>query len=66
MFKLVGKEINTILGAQMIPIWTYVIMDHINPKPATIFGPETVICFLCLLHIYKFFSDLILSWKQIL
>ena len=29
MFKLMGKEINTILGAQMILIWTYMhVVDN--------------------------------------
>ena len=29
----------------------------INPYPATILCPENVVCFLCLLHIFKCTSD---------
>ena len=37
MFKLMGKEINAILGAQTILIWTYDISYMINIKaPAKI------------------------------
>ena len=30
MLKLMGKEINAILGAQMILIWTYVCVHYLN------------------------------------
>ena len=31
MFKLMGKEINAILGAQVILIWTYVLLMPMQP-----------------------------------
>ena len=37
MFKLIGKEINTILGAQTILIWSFIMLlgvcvDALHPK----------------------------------
>ena len=31
MFKLIGKEINEIIGAQTILIWAYDIVSIVNP-----------------------------------
>ena len=50
MFKLIGKEINAILGALDILIWTYVsekTVENLTPMP----GPATIISYKTIGHV---------------
>ena len=44
MFKLIGKEINATLGAQMILIWTYVDLDLFDVFKAKSAGQRQLQC----------------------
>ena len=49
MFKLMGMEINAILGAQTILIWTYVTSKRTGSRQAN---------FMCIkLHLFSYPSD---------